>query len=90
MTMPENARDATRYVVVVSERKGDETERATYTFERNATIQDVFDTVFAEGRVGWPGRTLPYEICLLPDLTTIPTPKTLLETLSERDAETLL
>ena len=63
MSMPENSKDATRFVVVTSIAREDDIERSTYVFESSASLKEVFNQIFAEGRVGFLARgNLPYNI----------------------------
>ena len=88
MTMPEDSKDATRFVVVVSKLKNDLVERSTFVFDRSVTLANLFNDIFSEGRIkGHSGNQLPFQIEISPDLSSLPKPKTILERVMDRQKE---
>ncbi len=87
MPMPEDSGDATRFVVMISTKSDDTIERESFVFEGQNTITEIFKEIFHEGRLGFSHTHRPYCIEIIPDLNTLPRPKTVRELMEERIKE---
>lgn len=85
MTMPKDSANATRFTIIVSNMVGEVVQKSNYTFESTTTLGEVFNHVFADGRIEFqPSQQLPFCMEIGPDLATLPQPKTIHELLADR------
>jgi hypothetical protein len=83
MSLPKDSANAEQFIVIATHRKNETLERQTYVFRKSTTLEEIFSSIFAEGRTEWPGSTLPFSLEILPDLSCLPVPKTILESVNE-------